>query len=91
MLEKGGAKLAYPNSIIFPNLRAEMARKGLTIRDLAEAISVSRETVSNKLSGKTQIYLGEAFQIIERFFPDKDVAYLFAAEETVQNQRDRPA
>lgn len=63
---------------MFSNLRAEMARKQITIQEIAKAIGVGRDTASQKLSGKTPITLTEAFKIEELYFPDSDVRYLFA-------------
>lgn len=68
------------NKIIYPNLRAEMGRKGMTIKDLAESVSINRDTLSRKLSGKAQINLGEAFRIQEQVFPGLNVEYLFAED-----------
>lgn len=70
--------MARQNNIMFSNLRAEMARKQITIQEIAKAIGVGRDTASQKLSGKTPITLTEAFKIEELYFPDSDVRYLFA-------------
>ena len=35
------------------NIRAEMARRGLGQRDLADALGLSRPAISNRLIGKT--------------------------------------
>lgn len=40
---------------MFPNISAELARNRMTIISLAERLKVSRKTVSNWLSGKTEI------------------------------------
>lgn len=74
----GGEKMAYPNNIKFANLRAEMARRGINIQGIANAIDVSRDTASNKLAGKSPIYLDEAFRIVKTLFPDVDISYLFS-------------
>lgn len=64
--------------IAFPNLRAEMARKGVSIQDIARELKKDRTTIGAKLSGKRPIHLEEAFAIIDAFFPELDVHYLFA-------------
>ena len=69
--------MSYPNSIVFSNLRAEMARKGITIQNLANELEISRQTASHKFSGKAPLYLDEAIKINKRFFPETTVDYLF--------------
>ena len=64
--------------IAFPNLRAEMARKRVSIQDIAQKLKKDRTTIYAKLSGKRPIHLEEAFAIIDAFFPELDVHYLSA-------------
>lgn len=68
------------NRIAYPNLRAEMGRKGMTIKDLSDAVSINRDTLSRKLSKKSPIFLREAIQIQMIVFPGMDVRYLFAED-----------
>ncbi|NRT76357.1 hypothetical protein [Clostridium beijerinckii] len=65
------------DSIRFSTLRAEMARKRITIKQIAEKVGVNRDTMGGKLSGKRPLFLNEAFTINRAFFPDKDVIELF--------------
>lgn len=65
------------SSIMFSELRAEMARKKITIKQLADKVGVNRDTMGGKLSGKRPLYLHEAFIIQRAFFPSKDVIKLF--------------
>lgn len=62
---------------IYSNLRAEMARHHLTIQSMAAGLKMNRDTLSRKLSGKSPLYLDEAFRIQRMFFSDLDVSYLF--------------
>lgn len=64
-------------NIRFSNLRAEMARKEITIKEMAKKIGVNRDTMSGKLSGRRPLYLNEAFIINRTFFPEEDISYLF--------------
>lgn len=64
--------------IAFSNLKAEMARSNVAIKDIAAAIGTSIGTAGAKLSRRTPLKLNEAFIIKERFFPDKEIPYLFA-------------
>ena len=65
------------SSIRFSTLRAEMARKQITIKQIAEKVGVNRDTMGGKLSGKRPLFLHEAFIINRTFFPDKRVIDLF--------------
>lgn len=72
------------DKIAYPNLRAEMARSNISIQDIANVIGTARDTAGAKLSRKRPINLNEAFEIADTFFPDKDVRYLFEAEQDIQ-------
>ncbi|WP_304341540.1 hypothetical protein [Metaclostridioides mangenotii] len=78
------------SNVSFSNLRAEMGRQQITIIDLADKIGVNRDTMSRKLSGKSPLFLNEAFIIKREFFPEKDLYYLFkelATGEILNNVR----
>lgn len=67
-----------------------MGRQQITIIDLADKIGVNRDTMSRKLSGKSPLFLNEAFIIKREFFPEKDLYYLFkelATGEILNNVR----
>ena len=66
---------------MYNNLRAEMARKGIKIKDLAELLGVRRSTVSDKINGKYRFYYEEASKIKKTFFPDLDLEYLFDSDD----------
>ena len=65
-------------SIEYANLRAEMARVGICIKDIAEKLEVTRGTIGDKLSRKRSISLDEVSLIKTTFFPEKSIEYLFA-------------
>lgn len=69
--------MARTNNIMFENLRAEMARKQLTIVKMASCLGITRDTLGYKLAGKRCINLDEALRIAREFFPEHDVYYLF--------------
>ena len=48
---------------MYPNLRAEMARRGVTISQLAAVIGVQLQTLSRKLNGGSEFTLTEAYAI----------------------------
>ena len=65
---------------MFPNLRAEMARKGLDGVKISARIGCTPKTFSNKMIGKTEFTRGEIFNIKRLFFPDLSIEYLFKQE-----------
>lgn len=73
------------STIMFSNLRAEMARKQITIIKISELLGVNRDTVSRKLSGKSPLFLNEALLINKELFPNKKITYLF--KELVPNKK----
>ncbi|WP_339161718.1 hypothetical protein [Siminovitchia sp. FSL W7-1587] len=68
---------------MYPNLDAEMARKGIKRKDLAQLFKGRVPTVSEKLNGKYPLLLDEAVRIRETFFPEYSLEYLF---ETCDNK-----
>lgn len=66
---------------MYRNVRAEMARHGITLEKMGAAIGVSDSAMSQKLSGKCVITVEEAKKI--RDFIDKNLSieYLFEVAE----------
>lgn len=64
---------------MFENLKAEMARKNLTIMDMSKdkELNLSYETLRNKFSGKTEWNKREMWHIKKKYFKDKSIEYLF--------------
>lgn len=65
--------------INFPGLVGEMARRGETNEMLANLLGVRRETISKKMSGKTEWTIGEIDKICEHY--GKDYYQLFKDEK----------
>ncbi len=65
------------SQIVFRNLKAEMARHDISIQKMADKLEINRDTLSRKLSRKTQINLDEVFKIQKIFFPEVGVCSLF--------------
>lgn len=63
--------------VLYKNLRAEMARNGVTIKQIAEFLDVRFATVSDKLNGRSRFFYDEAIRIKRHFFPSHSVEYLF--------------
>lgn len=61
---------------MYPNLNAEMARKGLTIKTLAGELGISETSMLNKLNGKKDFWFAEVMHL-QRVF-GCPIAYLFS-------------
>lgn len=66
---------------MYPNLRAEMARKNITQIQLAEKMRIRTATLSNKISGKYPFTFDECMQIKKILEVDMPVDDLFRKEE----------
>ena len=62
---------------MFPNLMAEMARKGITQKDISTCIKKDKSTLSDKMNGKREFKISEIKKIKDTFFPDLTLDYLF--------------
>lgn len=66
---------------IYANLRAEMARRNIRLKDIAECIGKGVDATSRKLSKTGSIRLAEALKIKKTFFSDKPLEDLFKEEK----------
>ena len=48
---------------MYETVKAELARKNMTIADLSEATGIRYQTLTEKMCGKAPIYLSEAVRI----------------------------
>jgi transcriptional regulator with XRE-family HTH domain len=62
---------------MFPNLIAEMARKGITQTDICKCINKNKSTVSEKMNGKREFKISEIIKIKDTFFSELTLEYLF--------------
>lgn len=62
---------------MFPNLKAEMARRNISINEISNVLGVSEKTVRNYLNGKSKISWFDVIKIQNSFFPELKVGYLF--------------
>lgn len=65
---------------MFSNLSAEMARRHMTIKDLAKITGIKYESLKNKISGATEFKRSEMFLIKKKAFPSHTIDYLFGEE-----------
>ena len=64
---------------MYKNLKTAMAIKHITNESLAKLIGVHRNTICNKLDGKTEFTVGQAIEI-SSLFPEYPIAELFRQE-----------
>lgn len=64
---------------MYKNLLAEMAKRKIGIGDIAQLLSVHRNTVHSKIYDK-RFFVDEAIAIHQKFFADIDFFYLFKKE-----------
>lgn len=69
---------------MYRNLKAEMARRGITNERLAKGIGVNPATMSAKLNVVGRMRLDEAQQIRDEFFPEMTMDYLFGDDASPQ-------
>ena len=62
---------------MFPNLRAEMARRNLLNKDISDGTGISYESLKNKLNGRSEFKRQDMYLIKNKFFPNYTIDYLF--------------
>lgn len=65
----------------YPNLKAEMARDNIGIKDLMEVTGKSRSAVSNNLNGRGKFSVEDSLKIRNNLFPKLSIDYLFGSEK----------
>lgn len=61
----------------YPELAAEIARRGIKKKDIAANIAISERSLYSKMCGKTDFTWQEIRKISETFFPGVDKDNLF--------------
>lgn len=67
----------------YPNLAAEIARRGVTVNQMAKAIGCKPRSMSQRLNGDVRLTLDEAMELRERFFADCEPLMLFETRKEV--------
>lgn len=65
------------------NLRGEMAKRRVSIEDIADLLGIHRNSVANKVNGESPFSFEQSVKIQEKFFPDLELKYLFRKEVMV--------
>ena len=68
--------------MLLGNLKAEMARRSVSILDIAKEIGRTDRSVREKISGRTQFSMPEATTIRDKFFSGFSLEYLFTNERS---------
>jgi DNA-binding XRE family transcriptional regulator len=53
--------------VSYRNLRAEKARHALTTQDLADVLGISRQAMTHRIMGQTELSLTEAKKLVDFF------------------------
>ena len=62
---------------MFPNLAAELKRKGITYKAVAGLLHCTEKTFQNKMSGASEFTLSDVLLINENLLPEFELRYLF--------------
>ena len=73
--------------VTYPNLRAEMARHGLTQEDVAAILDIGSTQLNRKFQKKSQFSLSETQSVQSMFEPQLSIDYLFADEPLGNNEK----
>ncbi len=65
---------------MFTELNVEMARAGMTAKDLSAKTGIKYDTLLNKLRGDTDFNRAEMFKIKNTCFPTRQIDELFATK-----------
>lgn len=61
---------------MYKNLNAEIARKGLKKKEIADVLKISPAALHLKMTGKKRFYLSEAWEIA-KLLENSSIEYLF--------------
>lgn len=64
-----------------PNLRAELARRGIKRKAIAETLGIKQSLVTDRLNKPDGFKFSECVKIKNKFFPDMTLEYLFKATD----------
>jgi hypothetical protein len=74
---------------MYPNIRAELARKNISIPEFAKIINLNRTTTYERLNGQTEWKKSEIDKIIDFF--QKPYEYLFFTDDVRKNRTEHTA
>ena len=65
-------------NIAYPNLRAEMAKRGILVKHISELLGKTDDWVDWRMRGKTTFNISDAMRIKNTYFKDIPFEYLFS-------------
>ena len=65
-------------NVVFPLLKGEMAKRGISVRDLAKVLDTSEDSVRRRLRGEVEFDLKEIIKLLEYF--ERTFEQLFGKE-----------
>lgn len=72
---------------MYQNMLAVMEQKGLTIDAISKVLHVHRNTVSNKLTGKSEFTFAEACVLCDTLFPEYKPSFIFHRTNAAEQRR----
>lgn len=66
------------STVAYPNLKAEMARKGVKQKDIAILLDRTDDWVDSRLRGKVALPVTDALKIRKELFSEINFEYLFS-------------
>lgn len=71
------------------NLKAEMAKKDITIEEISKLLGIHRNSVANKINGDSSFSIDEALKIQTNYFPKLALNYLFQKEDVDETDAEK--
>lgn len=75
--------------IVYPNLESAMQRSGIRKSDLSMLLNCDPKSLWNKLNGRSEFTINEAFLIRDTYFPNLSIEYLFRRKQDGERLSDR--
>ncbi|MDE6708360.1 MAG: hypothetical protein K2K06_10045 [Oscillospiraceae bacterium] len=69
--------------IVYPELEAQLAKKGCYKMELAKMLGIMPRTLSNKMSGVSHFTIEEAMKIRDEWFSDIPIEKLFRKRNSI--------
>ena len=79
-MRKSKKQITKGENRMYPNIKAEMARKNVTIEMLAQHLKKNKGTICAKLNGKSEFSIPEAEKIRDYLNPALTIDYLFCGK-----------
>lgn len=77
-----------PKRIVYPELEAGLAGKGIRKTEVCKLLNIMPRTLTNKLSGVSHFTVEEAICIQEQWFKGVPIEKLFRKKRGDENDRD---